>query len=434
MTVTRTMTSPLVGTGILPANPANPANPADSTPPAQASVALETRPSVAPDTATLGSGPLKKAQTSTLSLGRAPGAAAKDAAAPGVAATGDAAAATGDAAATVPDEASLTVVGSIGAAREANATTKEVIDHLSDARGALRAPVKAADKVADVAEDAVSSTKALKGSAVRGIVAGYDAVTGVTDLASSTIDAFKDPGKAANELVAAIAEDPTAVLKDVRDKVEEIKDLGEAVVDTAKNVHSGGKQIVQNVAEKGLKDGLKTTVQQAGSAVTTQGREAIAAAKNAVTKATGTAAAKEVAEVAVRETAEAGVKAVAKEVAEVAVRETLEAGVKVGAKAGAVAAGKGMARFVPGVNVAMAAIDSAHAVKVCNDPSASGWQKGCACVTAAGSVLAATNIPGASQVGAVISIVSGIAESIDPKAAMSAVKGAASRVAGWFGF
>ena len=64
------------------------------------------------------------------------------------------------------------------------------------------------------------------------------------------------------------------------------------------------------------------------------------------------------------------------------------------------------ARFAPGVNIAMAAIDTGIAVATLADPKASTGSKVTSCITAAGSIVAATNIPVVSQIGAGVSIVS----------------------------
>lgn len=96
------------------------------------------------------------------------------------------------------------------------------------------------------------------------------------------------------------------------------------------------------------------------------------------------------------------------------------------AKTATKVAAKAAARFVPGANVAMAAADAHHAYKVMKDPKASGWQKGTAAITALGSAAAATNIPVVSQVGAAVATVASIAEAVNPKKALNAIKG-------WFG-
>jgi len=78
------------------------------------------------------------------------------------------------------------------------------------------------------------------------------------------------------------------------------------------------------------------------------------------------------------------------------------------AKSGAKVLGKVGGRFAPGVNVAIAAVDTAAFVKTMRDPKASTASKITSGVTALGSIAAATNIPIVSQVGAGVSLVSDI--------------------------
>lgn len=78
------------------------------------------------------------------------------------------------------------------------------------------------------------------------------------------------------------------------------------------------------------------------------------------------------------------------------------------ARAGAKVLGKAAGRFVPGANIAMAAVDTASFVNTLRDPKASVGAKITSGVTALGSIAAATNIPIVSQVGAGISTVSSI--------------------------
>lgn len=66
--------------------------------------------------------------------------------------------------------------------------------------------------------------------------------------------------------------------------------------------------------------------------------------------------------------------------------------------------GKAAGRFVPGVNVAIAAADTYTAARTLANPRASTWNKARTSVTALGSIVAATNIPVVSQIGAAISI------------------------------
>lgn len=103
-------------------------------------------------------------------------------------------------------------------------------------------------------------------------------------------------------------------------------------------------------------------------------------------------------------------KTVVRTVAKDALREGSKAAAKAAAQAGAKAAAgtaaKAAGRFAPGVNIAIAAIDTAQAVATIADPKASVGKKITAGITAVGSIAAATNIPIVSQAGAVVSTVS----------------------------
>ena len=88
-----------------------------------------------------------------------------------------------------------------------------------------------------------------------------------------------------------------------------------------------------------------------------------------------------------------------------------EAAAKLGAK-GAGTAAKAAGRFAPGLNVGIAALDTALAAKTIADPKASIASKVTSGITAAGSIVAATNIPIVSQVGAAVSTASSVAGAV----------------------
>ncbi|MFP2925266.1 hypothetical protein ACLESO_08615 [Pyxidicoccus sp. 3LG] len=90
--------------------------------------------------------------------------------------------------------------------------------------------------------------------------------------------------------------------------------------------------------------------------------------------------------------------------------------------------GKAGGRFVPGVNVAIAAADAAAFASTLRDPKASVGKKVTAGITAAGSALAATNIPIVSQVGGAVSTVSSIVGAVGPEKIGNAVKDGANAV------
>lgn len=72
------------------------------------------------------------------------------------------------------------------------------------------------------------------------------------------------------------------------------------------------------------------------------------------------------------------------------------------------AVAKAAGRFVPGANVAIAALDTAQAVKTWSDPKASTGKKVGDTITAAGSIIAALPVPGASIVGGAIATASSL--------------------------
>jgi ribosomal protein L27 len=81
------------------------------------------------------------------------------------------------------------------------------------------------------------------------------------------------------------------------------------------------------------------------------------------------------------------------------------------AKTAAVEAGQGMlantsSRFVPGLNVGIAVLDTVYAAKTLMDPKASTTAKVTSVITAMGSTAAATNFPLVSQIGGFVSLAS----------------------------
>ena len=86
----------------------------------------------------------------------------------------------------------------------------------------------------------------------------------------------------------------------------------------------------------------------------------------------------------------------------------MRAGVSGAAHAGASTLDKAAARFAPGLNVAIAAMDTANFAATMMDDKASTGKKVFSGLTAAGSIAAATNIPIVSQIGAGVAAVSGL--------------------------
>lgn len=152
----------------------------------------------------------------------------------------------------------------------------------------------------------------------------------------------------------------------------------------------GASKAVAKAAARAAADGA---IKETGQKLIRRGATAAAsgAAKSGSTLARGAgtvgrAAAKKV----LQEGGEAAAKAAGKAVARGAL------------KTGAKAAG----RFVPGLNIAIAGLDTATAAATLADPKASTGKKVTSVITAAGSIVAATNIPVVSQVGAAVSTVS----------------------------
>ncbi len=120
---------------------------------------------------------------------------------------------------------------------------------------------------------------------------------------------------------------------------------------------------------------------------------------------------------------------IAPKVIEAATKVGLETAAREGGTIAAKTAGKGLGRFAPGVNIAIAAYDTVHAAQVWRDPNSTGWQKGMASVTAVGSILAATNIPIVSQIGAAVSIVTSVLENVKPESIVHAAKAVGGAIA-----
>ena len=83
------------------------------------------------------------------------------------------------------------------------------------------------------------------------------------------------------------------------------------------------------------------------------------------------------------------------------------------ADAAASGLGKAAGRFVPGLNIAIAGFDAVQAATITADDNASYLKKGAAWATAGASGLAATNIPIVSQVGAGVSLITGLVRDLN---------------------
>lgn len=152
---------------------------------------------------------------------------------------------------------------------------------------------------------------------------------------------------------------------------------------------NASKAVVRAAARQAGAEAMKETAERLA-------RRGVTAAATNAARAGGTLArgAGAVGRTAAKKVLQEGGEAAAKAASRAVARGALKTGAK--------AAG----RFVPGLNVAIAGLDTAVAVATLADPKASTGKKITSCITAAGSIAAATNIPVVSQVGAAVSTVS----------------------------
>lgn len=154
-------------------------------------------------------------------------------------------------------------------------------------------------------------------------------------------------------------------------------------------VPGASKAVVKAAARQAAQEVVKDTTAKIARRSTVAAAKGAAQKAGSVAKATG-AVGRTAAKKLLREGGEAAAKAAGKAVAKGAL------------KTGAKAAG----RFVPGLNVAIAGLDTATAAATLADPKATTGKKVTSVITAAGSIVAATNIPVVSQIGAAVSTVS----------------------------
>lgn len=185
-------------------------------------------------------------------------------------------------------------------------------------------------------------------------------------------------GSGATSLVKGLVEIPEAIVKN---------GARAAATDAFKQVApNASKKVVKAAADTAAKAALEDTAAKAAKRAVTAEATKAAGKAGSIAAGTGTAG-------------RAAAKAVLKEGGEVAAKAAAEAVGKSALKTAAKAGG----RFIPGLNVGIAALDSAAAAATLADPKASAGKKGASLVTAAGSIVAATNIPVVSQVGAAVS-------------------------------
>lgn len=153
---------------------------------------------------------------------------------------------------------------------------------------------------------------------------------------------------------------------------------------------NASRKVVNAASRKAVEEAMKESTAKAARKATTSAATA-AAKKGGGTLAQG-------AGVVGHKAAKKALAAGGKSAATAAGGAIARSGLKTAAKAGA--------RFVPGLNIAIAGLDTAAAAATLADPKASVGKKATSVITAAGSIVAATNIPVVSQIGAGVSAVS----------------------------
>ena len=283
---------------------------------------------------------------------------------------------------------------------EAVKSAKEALTAVPDARKALGG-IKSDFKKTFPKTTARLATRYTKAAGVAGTVAKRLGGERVKNAASKLVSrATQSPigkalqripknsralGAAGNKLFAVgsgihgIATKAPGAIKDIRQalKTRTTEDIGTALK-SSKEVLSSAKELVE--AAPKMRKTVKVLSKVAQRVAPKASAKVVSVAGKVATKAGG------------------------KVLAKVA---TKVAGTSI-AKAGAKALGKAGGRFAPGVNIAIAAVDTAAFANKLRDPKASTASKVTSGVTALGSIAAATNIPILSQVGAGVSTVSDI--------------------------
>ncbi len=262
-----------------------------------------------------------------------------------------------------------------------------------------------------IAANALGLTRGVLGTAKGALdtAAAIESTLGLRKVGQAAKDAIGVPGKLGQAITSAVSE---AVHngKPLRD-VDVLSSIGKsqgtwssvknsvqmAVADKLRSAHfeNAANKIENHVSEKGRKAAQELAAGEKGVG-------------KAITEAGGTAASTAGKAAHGIEEAVKGGKA-----ADSAIHAAkgAEEALKVGAK-GAGTAARLAGRFAPGLNIAMAGVDTAIAARTLSDPKASVAAKVTSSITAAGSVVAATNIPIVSQVGAAVSAGSSIAGAV----------------------
>ncbi len=205
---------------------------------------------------------------------------------------------------------------------------------------------------------------------------------------------------------AGAAQLPGAIYTAARDVRQALRTRSAEDINTALGSVAGAGSTAVSVAKGGLETvGNVRNYQLARNAASEAFSRAAPQAGRQVTSNVARAAAREAVDGASRQ--------VVRSAARAAAGNGLRGAANVGANAaraalrnGGSAVARAAGRFAPGANVAIAVLDTAAAASTLRDPNASTGKKVASVVTAAGSWLAASNVPGVSQAGAVVSTVS----------------------------
>ncbi|MBI5549392.1 MAG: hypothetical protein HY901_36360 [Deltaproteobacteria bacterium] len=240
-----------------------------------------------------------------------------------------------------------------------------------------------------------------KGLAVAGLVTGAIDLPGrISTTAKDLRDAMRDGGTQAwNKVGGDVAGVGRSALYVAYGSLEVARDTQKLTA-----AYKAASSAFSAAAPEAMKSVVRSAATKAAVA-TIQGRS-LADAAHYVTQA-ATTAAKETGSIAKAVTASAN-RAAARAALHTGGKAAAEAGLEAGARSATSSIARAAGRFAPGLNVAIAALDTASALSTLRDASASTGKKICSCMTAAGSTVSATNIPIASQLGAAVSIASGV--------------------------
>lgn len=258
-----------------------------------------------------------------------------------------------------------------------------------------------------IAANALGLTRGVIGTAQGALntAAAIESTLGLGKVTKAAKDAVGTPGKLGQAITSAVADavhngkalrdvDVLASIAKGQGTLSNLKTTVQmAVADKLRAAHFEGaaNKIEGKVADAGRKaaQGLADAKNGVGKAITEAGTKATGAAGKAAEGLADAAKGGKLVDGAID------------------AAKGAESVLKVGAK-GAGTAARLAGRFAPGLNIAMAGVDTAIAARTWTDPKSTTADKVTSTITAAGSVVAATNIPIVSQVGAAVSAGSSI--------------------------